>query len=87
MSKFEEELETLSKDELKNYCRTLHNDCKFYRSIWKTHSNSAVYNLKVKTVNKKPVWVDPIADSYEYIKSLDIDEEVEEWLKPIKASR
>lgn len=77
----------LTHDELKKYSKELLSELLFYRSIFETHRNSAVYNLKVKTVNGKNVWVDPIRDNYDHIKTLDKDKEVEEWLTPVKASR
>lgn len=87
MENFKSEIDKLTHEELKKYTETLIDDCIFYRSLFQTHSNSAVFNLKVKTINGKNVWVDPVRDSYEYIKTLDKDEEVEGWLQPVKASR
>jgi hypothetical protein len=87
MENFKSEIDKLTHEELKKYTETILEDCIFYRSIFETHSNSAVFNLKVKTINGKNVWVDPVRDSHEYIKRLDKDEEVERWLQPVKASR
>ena len=87
MENFKSEIDELTHEELKKYTKILLDDCIFYRSLFKTHSNSAVFNLKVKTINGENVWVDPVRDSYEYIKTLDKDEEVEGWLIPTKASR
>jgi hypothetical protein len=57
---------------------------KFYKSIFRSHNNSVVLNLQIKKINGSRVWVDPICDDIEFIKSLDRDDEVTEWLKPIK---
>jgi len=59
----------------------------FYKSIFKTHPNSVIFNLHIKTINGKPVWVDPINDNHEIIRKLDKDEEVNDWLKPVRPSR
>lgn len=87
MENFKSEIDKFTHEELKKYTNTLLDDCIFYRSIFQTHSNSAVFNLKVKTINGKKVWVDPVRDRYEYFKTLDKDEEVEGWLQPVKPSR
>lgn len=87
MENFKSQINQLTHEELKKYTETIIEDCIFYRSIFETHSNSAVFNLKVKTINGRNVWVDPVRDSHEYIKRLDKDEEVEGWLQPVKASR
>lgn len=70
---------------LKNNC--LENNIKFYKSIFKTHRNSAVFQLKIKKKNGKSVWVDHIREDRSFIESLDRDEEVEEWLKPVRCER
>lgn len=59
----------------------------FYKSVFESHHNSVIFNLKIKKKNGKKVWVDPIRDNQEYIQTLDRDEEVKEWLEPIKPSR
>ena len=73
----EEEIESLTKE------------LEFYKSIFKTHSNSAIFNLRIKTINGKRVWVDKvnIYSNYELLNSLDKDDEVKEWLKPIPCER
>ena len=60
---------------------------KLYESLFKSHSNSVVFNLTIKKRNNKPVWVDRIRDNREYLESLDSDNEVKEWLKPVKCDR
>ncbi len=59
---------------------------KFYKSLFKTHYNSAVYNLYIKFKRGKRVWIDPTRQSNYEISQLDEDEDVIEWLKPIKIS-
>jgi len=59
----------------------------FYKSVFESHHNSVIFNLTIKKKNGKKVWVDPIRDNQEYIQTLDRDEEVIEWLRPIKPSR
>lgn len=59
----------------------------FYKSIFKTHRNSVVYNLYIKYKNGKRLWIDKIkTDKYE-LKQLDEDEDIKEWLKPIRCER
>lgn len=65
----------------------LKEELEFYKSIFKTHGNSAVFNLRIKTLNNKKIWVDKVRSDYYFILSLDQDDETEEWLKPIKCER
>jgi len=58
----------------------------FYQSLFKTHCNSAVFNLYCKTINGEKVWIDPIMEAGK-LHLLDKDKEVEEWLKPVKFER
>ena len=60
---------------------------KLYESLFKTHRNSVVFNLAIKKRNNKPVWVDRIRDNREYLQSLDSDDEIKEWLKPVRCDR
>ena len=71
----------------KNKLKKCNEELKLYKSIFKTHRNSAVFNLKIKKKNGKLVWVDRIHDSREYILSLDTDNEILEWLKPVRCER
>jgi len=64
----------------------LEKELHFYQSLFTTHFNSAVFNLYIKTINGEKVWVDPIME-HGKIRLLDKDEEVEEWLKPVKFER
>ena len=71
----------------KNKLKKCNEELKLYKSIFKTHRNSAVFNLKIKKKNGKPVWVDRIYNDREYILSLDSDDEILEWLKPVRCER
>ena len=61
----------------------------FYKSIFQTHSNSAVFNLKIKTIDGERLWVDKVKihTDYQLLNSLDKDDEVLEWMKPIPCER
>lgn len=78
LSKNEEELSELEK---------VKKELEFYKSLFKSHHNSVVFNLSIKKKNGKNVWVDHINDKREYIETLDKDEEVISWLVPVKPSR
>lgn len=64
----------------------LENQLNFYKSIFKTHGNSAIYNLKIKKIKGKDIWIDRVRE-WEKFPLLDKDEEVIEWLKPIRCER
>lgn len=70
-----------------NIC--LKEELEFYKSIFKTHRNSAVFNLKIKTKQNKKLWVDKVRDrsDYYFILSLDQDDETREWLEPVRCER
>ena len=74
-------------NDCKNKLKKCNEELKLYKSIFKTHRNSAVFNLKIKKKNDKPVWVDCVHDNKEYILSLDSDDEILEWLKPVRCER
>ena len=79
------------KDEM-NYLQqiyTLQKDLEFYKSVFKTHLNSALFNLRIKTINGERVWVDKIKafTDYQLLHDLDKDDEVLEWMKPIPCER
>ena len=72
---------------LKNQNYILNQDIKFYKSIFKNHFNSVVYNLRIKYKNGERVWIDKLKfNPYEY-NDYDEDEELKEWIKPIKCER
>tara|TARA_Y100001936_G_scaffold225920_1_gene244829 strand:- start:418 stop:684 length:267 start_codon:yes stop_codon:yes gene_type:complete len=75
--------------ELKRYNELIKGELEFYKSIFKSHNNSAIFNLRIKKIKGKRIWVDKVLDrcNLELLKSLDTDDEVNEWLKPIKCER
>jgi hypothetical protein len=62
-------------------------DLEFYKSIFKTHGNSAVFNLRIKSINGKRLWVDKVRADYSLKIQLDPDEETIEWLKPVRCEK
>ena len=62
-------------------------DLEFYKSIFKTHGNSAVFNLRIKSINGKRLWVDKVRADYSLKIQLDPDEETIEWLQPVRCER
>tara|TARA_Y100001935_G_scaffold153928_1_gene126899 strand:- start:116 stop:382 length:267 start_codon:yes stop_codon:yes gene_type:complete len=68
---------------------SLQKDLEFYKSVFETHNNSALFNLRIKTINGERVWVDKIKafTDYELLEKLDKDDEVLEWMKPIPCER
>ncbi len=81
-NQLQEELDTKN-DELK-YTK---GELEFYKSIFKTHRNSVVYNLYIKYKDKQHIWIDKIRTDYYELKQLDEDEDIKEWLKPVKCER
>jgi len=62
-------------------------DLNFYKSIFRSHSNSVVYNLYIKFKEGKRLWIDKIrTDRYE-LTQLDEDKDIIDWLKPIRCER
>ncbi len=62
-------------------------ELKFYKSIFKTHRNSVVYNLYIKYKDKQRLWIDKIrTDKYE-LEQLEEDKDIIEWLKPVRCER
>ena len=83
-----EETEEFSKTETHSEeIRKLKEELEFYKSLFVTRRNSCIFNLKIKKMNGKNVWVDRVRDQREDFLKLDRDEEVEEWLKPIRCER
>ena len=80
-------MENLQMENLQMENQILKDELEFYKSLFETNSNSVVFNLHIKTINGKKVWVDPIRDNYQKLLLLDKDEEVKEWLRPVKPSR
>ena len=74
-------------NDCKNKLKKCNEEVELYKSIFKTHCNSAVFNLKIKKKKDKLVWVDRIHYDRKYILSLDTDDEIKEWLKPVRCER
>lgn len=74
-------------DKLQNELFSTKDELKFYKSIFKTHRNSVLYNLYIKYKNGKRIWIDKIRTDYYALKQLDEDEDIKEWLKPIRCER
>ena len=64
----------------------LEEELKFYKSIFVSHFESRVSNLRIKKKDGNKLWVDRVKD-FDIFKDLDKDKEVIEWLKPIRCSR
>ena len=80
----EETKETLSQADT---IKKLEEELNFYKSLFKERNNSCIFNLKIKKINGKNVWVDRVHDQREYFLKLDEDDEVREWLKPVRCER
>ena len=78
---------SLKNVELEKENQKLKEELDFYKSLFETRRNSCIFNLKIKTINGEKVWVDRVRDQREDFIILDKDDEVEEWLKPIKCER
>ena len=74
-------------ESVQNELVIVQNDLEFYKSIFKTHENSAVFNLRIKSINGQRLWVDKVNADHSLKKQLDADEETVEWLQPIKCER
>ena len=78
---------TAKLESVENELATVKEDLEFYKSIFKTHGNSAVFNLRIKSINGERLWVDKVRADYSLKIQLDPDEETIEWLKPIRCER
>lgn len=65
----------------------LQKELEFYKSIFKRHTNSAIFNLSIKTINGQRIWYDRVMDRMNLLDHLDEDEEVIEWKKPVRCER
>jgi uncharacterized protein (UPF0297 family) len=83
----EESPETSLESHESEEIRQIREELEFYKSLFVTRRNSCIFNLKIKKMNGKNVWVDRVRDQREDFLKLDRDEEVEEWLKPIRCER
>lgn len=66
---------------------TTNTELELYKSLFKTHKRSVVYNLKIKKKNGKKLWIDKIHTDKMFLKTLDQDAEIIEWLKPKKCEK
>ena len=76
-----------SSEEMIEKIKNLKEELEFYKSLFVSRRNSCIFNLKIKKMNGKNVWVDRVRDQREDFLKLDRDEEVEEWLQPIRCER
>ena len=69
--------------------KELEDELNFYKSIFSSYRNSAIFNLRIKKINGKRLWVDKVIvhSDHQLLHKLDIDDEVKEWLKPVRCSR
>lgn len=74
-------------EELQNELESTKDELNFYKSIFKTHRNSVVYNLYIKYKDKQRLWIDKIRTDNYYLKQLDEDDDIIEWLKPVRCER
>ena len=76
-------------DFLKFILDDIKSELEFYKKIFTLHQNSAIFNLRIKTINGKKIWIDKVLDrpNIQLLNSLDKDDEVKEWLKPIRCER
>jgi len=74
-------------ESVENELAKVKEDLDFYKSIFKTHGNSAVFNLRIKSINGKRLWVDKVRADYSLKIQLDPDEETIEWLKPVRCEK
>ena len=77
---------TETKESLKERIVKLEEDLEFYKSIMNM-TNSCIFNLHIKTINGKRVWVDRVLHHREDFLKLDGDPQVDEWLKPVRCER
>ena len=82
-----EEYNPFSVRQLSQENKKLKDELEFYKLLFTERRNSCIFNLKIKKINGKDVWVDRVLDQREDFLKLDMDEEVEEWLQPIKCER
>ena len=82
-----EDLESNVESNQSEEIEKLKEELEFYKSLFVTKRNSCIFNLKIKKMNGKNVWVDRVRDQREDFLKLDRDEEVEEWLQPVRCER
>ena len=82
-----EDLESNVESNQSEEIEKLKEELEFYKSLFVNRRNSCIFNLKIKKMNGKNVWVDRVRDQREDFLKLDMDEEVEEWLQPVRCER
>ena len=78
--------------ELQNQLNSVQDELEFYKSIFKTHRNSVVYNLYDKYLinedgTKEKIWIDKIRCEKYNLQFLEKYEDIIEWLKPVRCER
>lgn len=58
----------------------------FFNTMY-DHSGSLISQMYIKTKNGKPVWVDCLRSSVEFLETLDKDEQVDRWINEHKYTR
>ena len=76
----------MEKEELRLKNIELEKDLEFYKSILEMR-NSCIFNLHEKTKNGKRVWIDIINTDKNELLELDLDDEIKEWLKPVRCEK
>ena len=71
---------------LKEQISQLESDVKFYKSILEMR-NSCIFNLHEKTKKGERVWIDIIYAETKELLELDMDDEIKEWLKPVRCEK
>jgi len=89
MDKIEQNTEINTEINLENKIEELKKELEFYKSVFKTHGNSAVFNLRIKTLNGQKIWIDKVRQrcDRQLILSLDQDDETRGWLKHVRCER
>lgn len=76
----------MEKEELRLKNIELEKDLEFYKSILEMR-NSCIFNLREKTKKGERIWIDVINAETKELLELDMDDEIKEWLKPIKCEK
>ena len=70
--KLEEIKSEKSPEEMTEEIKNLKEELEFYKSLFVSRRNSCIFNLKIKKMNGKNVWVDRVRDQREDFLKLDI---------------
>jgi|TARA_B110000046_G_C12871607_1_gene346249 hypothetical protein len=77
---------SMGTEEDKQKIKDLEEELEFYKSIL-IKNNSCIFNLYIKKKDGKNVWVDKLNATRSELLELDSDEEVTNWLKPVRCER